>query len=161
MFLKEPKGLISPLFSSKEELGGTIPPQISFESNTLKTYSLFKATTTRWATSTPVSLVGAKKVTFQFARTSTTTTGTSTFYVYVSGREPVEKNFDYIPVMQVKNVAGNTLFYASSTAIAYKLDNNGTTTVSVDLTRGTYSSAICLVNRVTWGLSTCNVWIER
>lgn len=140
---------------------GAIPQQITFESNTLRAYELFKGTTTVAATSTPVSVVGAEKVTFQFNRNATTTTGTSTFQIYASGREtPDSSGTDYTRLMQIKNVAGNGYNFASTTEISSYL-NNATTTVSLDMIHGAYNSVICVVTREWFALNTCNIWVER
>lgn len=158
-FLEEPKGLIKPFssFSSEDELGA-VPQQMSFETNTLRVFELFRATTTT-ATSGPISIMGAKKVTFQVSRQAHSS-GSSQFYLYVSGRNPDNKN-DYIKTPLVLNIASLGMGQDYRIATSTTLNANGTSTISLDMTYNAFNSVKCKVFETTDGQHSCSIWLER
>lgn len=154
-FLKEPTGLISPL---SEELGLVVPAGSSLEMGTLRVVELYKGTTTS-ATSGPINISGAKKVTFEVVRAEHSS-GNSEFFVYVSGRNADVKN-DYRISPHVRHFANSGLGLEHGIATSTTLAANGTTTISMDLLYNTFSSAKCSVAETTDGQHSCSVWVER
>lgn len=139
---------------------GAISGRISLDPpGTLNVFEAFRATTTT-ATSSKVSIAGAKKVTLQISRQAHSS-GSSQFGVYVSNNDPDVKD-DYIKfaklILNLSN-EGNSNTYQLATTTT--LTANGTSTISMDISYDAFNSMKCKVVETTDGQHSCYIWIER
>lgn len=156
-------------------LGGNLNSTV-YEQGTIKLISLINATTTAsstsavmsggvqaGATSTPINIGGAKKVTWIFAQN--TATGTSNFKVEVSEQTTDTGAFStnfLIYKNLIQNVVNSNLITRVSSTT---LSSAATTTLSMNLENDTFQLARCIVNNAgsltSIATSSCLAIVER
>jgi len=127
----------------------------------------FVSTTTA-ATSTSISIAGAKKITAIFAR-SAHSSGLSKFAVEVSaifnrdtaGAETgTQVDNEFLVFRKLIDNVDNSNSQQLTRVDSISLTANGTTTVSLDLTHDTYSRIRCTAERLADGTNNCQFIIE-
>lgn len=128
------------------------------EQGTFRLYTALAATTTT-ASSTPINIAGAKKVTLFFSRGDTTgqgNSGSSAFSVTVSGDDSNYVQYNKL-IDNVTNTNAQTLTRVGSVSLAA---GTSTKTYSMDLDRDGFIGMKCGVIETTDGEHTCKVLVQ-
>lgn len=153
---------VASVFSVKQSEAATGPATgaltpSTYQSGTYNPYTFFSATTTT-GTSTPIVVVGAKRISFNFTHggVATTSTGGATFKVSVS-----TNGTDYIDFFPL---IGTDVAFTATTSVAIQ-GATSTQMYTLDLTKHSIYSVKCIETEFTSGGTgvqgehTCNALI--
>ena len=159
------------LLITKDKLLASVAQQGGTEFRTYKMYEFFTASSTagnprRFASSTePTLILGAKKVTFEFAVAATSTVNKiGEFQVWVSANsEAAEENFTrYGNLVVTPTTTPDTdtadEYYTRKRIVA--VVSGATSTASMDLTYDTFKSMLCTASSSWHGYVTCSAIVE-
>ena len=161
-------------YSKEKPLGAILRPSAAIQQGVFESKALLNASTTAGhaATSSPILIEGAKRITLMFARSTTSqndiSSGTTTFKVWVTSDNEASATtytlFNGLIKMASSSITTSDLYDSRHNKVSLYDEQNATTTAYMDLRDGGYRMLMCVAKPQTGAANsekmTCRANIE-